>query len=69
MSIIRENLMADPSYRPYVGCSCMSRARWNGKTFDCRCGWESSLEPEFIEAWKQKHKIPEGYKDNGWRRH
>jgi len=55
MSTVRENLMTRDGYAPYCGSDhCMNRAPFNGVQFACRCGWQSSFEPEFIEAYKAK---------------
>jgi hypothetical protein len=57
MSIVRENLLTRKGYTPYCGSvSCflrMPRSYFNGKQFQCGCGWESSFEAEFIEKYKQ----------------
>lgn len=63
-SIVRQNLLTEPGYSPYCGnhlCASMPRTRFNGEQFECpSCGWTSSFEPEFIDAynaavaaWKQ----------------
>ena len=70
VSIVRENLMEDPAYRPYTGCEHMNRTRFNGKQFDCSCGWHTTYEPEFIEAWKAKHGLSCDFADPPiWHRH
>ena len=58
MSIVRDNLMNREGYEPYCGnqfCALgMPRAHFIGGQFKCGCGWKSSFEPEFIEAFKAK---------------
>lgn len=58
MSIVRENLLTEPGYSPYCGAGngCrfgMPRTRFNGKQFECACGWQSGFEVEFIEKYKE----------------
>lgn len=57
-SIVRNNLMKREGYSPYCGNgSCMARAPFNGKQFQCpRCNWVSGFEPEFIEQYKERWK-------------
>ena len=62
-SLVRSNLLDDRNYRPYVGCEHMNRARFNGKQFDCSCGWHTTYEDEFIAAWKKQHNLPEDFAD------
>lgn len=57
MSIVRENLLSRPGYSPYCGagngCSAhMPRTKWNGEQFECRCGWQSAFDEEFIAKYK-----------------
>lgn len=56
LSIVRQNLLTRPHYRPYCGGErCYlnwPRATFNGTQFTCRCGWVSRYEPEFIEQFK-----------------
>lgn len=58
MSIVRDNLMTVPNYTPYCGdVDCkhdMPRTRFNGQQFQCRCGWKSGFEAEFIDDYKKK---------------
>ena len=58
ITTVRDNLMNRPGYRPYCGnyeCPEMPRTIWTGEQFHCTsCGWKSSYEPEFIEAYKAK---------------
>lgn len=58
MSIVRENLMNEPGYSPYCGAENCNlrwpRTRFNGQQFACRCGFETTFEPEFIAAYKAK---------------
>ncbi len=62
MSIVRENLMTREGYSPYCGnehCRFhMPRTRYIGGQFQCGCGWRSSFEGEFIEAYEAKWKAP-----------
>ncbi len=58
MSIVRENLMNEAGYTPYCGNETC-KARWprtkfNGKQFQCCCGWTSRFEIKFIEEYKAK---------------
>lgn len=61
MSIVRDNLMSREGYRPYCGdAQCrfhMPRTRWDGEQFRCLCGWRSSFEPDFIEAYRDRWGI------------
>lgn len=56
MSLVRENLLTQLNYTPYCGnASCvfsMPRTAFNGNQMECRCGWQSQFEPEFIEQYK-----------------
>lgn len=58
MSIVRDNLMNERGYTPYCGAEeCYwhwPRTRFNGSQFACRCGFETTFEPEFIAAYKAK---------------
>lgn len=59
MSIVRENLMKDPTYRPYCGnghCGgLMPRTVWTGKQFKCySCHWVSAFPDDFIGEYKAK---------------
>ena len=53
MSIVRENLLTEKGYRPYCGdwnCKAgMPRAVFKNDQFECRCGWRSEFEPDFIK--------------------
>lgn len=57
MSIVRDNLMSRPGYSPYCGgekCSYdWPRTRFNGSQFQCRCGWQSAFDDEFIKQYKR----------------
>lgn len=59
MSIVRQNLLNRPGYTPYCGAEhCTSRwprTTFNGKQFQCRCGWQSEFEPEFIAQYLANH--------------
>lgn len=61
MSIVRNNLMTRKGYSPYCGdgtCKfMMPRTYFNGKQFECSCGWKSSFESEFIISYKNKWDI------------
>lgn len=63
MSIVRENLMEDPGYRPYCGRDPyrlgMPRTEFDGEQFRCRCGWRSGFPAEFIAEYKTKHGLTE----------
>jgi hypothetical protein len=58
VSIVRDNLMTRRGYKPYCsGDYCRfycPRTSFNGKQFVCRCGWQTSFEPEFIAAYRSK---------------
>jgi hypothetical protein len=57
-NIIRENLMVEKGYSPYCGndrCNyTWPRTAFNGKQFECRCGWVSQFPDEFIAEYKEK---------------
>lgn len=56
MNIVRDNLLNRPGYTPYCGArSCYfhwPRTSFNGEQFQCKCGWKSGFEAEFIEQYK-----------------
>lgn len=58
MSIVRNNLMNQKGYSPYCGAdACVltwPRTTFDGQQFQCRCGWRSSFEAEFIDRYKAK---------------
>jgi hypothetical protein len=58
MSIVRDNLMTQDGYTPYCGnltCSHqMPRSVWNGKQFECACGWVSEFPKDFIDEYKNR---------------
>jgi hypothetical protein len=60
MSIVRKNLMSRPNYSPYCGddkCSRgMPRTKFNGKQFECNCGWVSGFDDEFITKYLEYRK-------------
>jgi hypothetical protein len=62
MSIVRENLMSRKGYTPYCGnVDCrfhMPRTRYIGGQFQCGCGWRSSFDDDFIEAYEAKWADP-----------
>lgn len=68
MSIVRDNLMTRKDYKPYCGNeNCrfnMPRTRYIGGQFQCGCGWRSSFEADFIEAYEAKWTEPAAPKDN-----
>lgn len=45
---------------PYCGNgTCMRRARFNGKQFECKpCRWQSGFELEFIEQYQARWAEP-----------
>ena len=55
MSIVRDNLLSRKGYTPYCGAErChyrWPRTRRNDLTmqYECRCGWKSSFETEFLK--------------------
>lgn len=59
-SIVRRNLLTRPGYSPYCGADkCRHQAprtEWDGCQFVCKCGWRSSFDSEFIEAYKKYRK-------------
>jgi len=50
-SIVRQNLLSVPGYSPGCGV-CNRRTVFDVNTgqFICKCGWQSSFEPEFVAA-------------------
>jgi hypothetical protein len=56
LSTVRRNLLAQPRYTPYCGAErCYlrwPRTTFNGSQFECRCGWKSTFEAEFIEEYR-----------------
>jgi hypothetical protein len=60
MSIVRENLMTRPHYRPYCGRDGKCPSNWPRTVFvkdqfECpACGFRTEFEPEFIEQYKVK---------------
>lgn len=57
LSTVRKNLLTRPNYTPYCGSDLchhrMPRTRFNGEQFECRCGWVSQYDEEFIEEYKR----------------
>jgi hypothetical protein len=57
-STVRNNLMKRPNYSPYCGNDdCvwhMPRTTFNDGQFECRCGWRSGFEPDFIKQYKAR---------------
>lgn len=64
--VVEINMLTVPNYTPYCGrpvCKYIwPRTKFNGSQFECKCGWESRLEPEFITEYKLAQ---EGLKSNG----
>lgn len=61
VSMVRRNLLTVPGYTPYCGaqCSSMPRTRFDGEQFKCGdCGWSSSFEAEFIQAYTSSRALP-----------
>lgn len=60
-SIVKNNLMKRPGYRPYCGGSyarCgLPRLTWNGEQFDCKCGYETNFPAGFIKKYKARWHI------------
>lgn len=58
MSVVRDNLLSKPGYTPYCGeAFCWAgwpRTTFENDQFQCRCGWRSSFEPDFIERYKAR---------------
>jgi hypothetical protein len=56
--IVRHNLLTQPGYRPYCGAEKCShrwpRVNFNGKQFQCPCGWQSEFPADFIVEYKGK---------------
>ena len=63
-TIVRRNLMERPGYTPYCGSdypTCragLTRTRFNGRQFECTCGWQSNFEAEFIDQYKRRNPMP-----------
>lgn len=59
VSTFRRNLMERPGYTPYCGADkCRlhwPRTSFNGKQFECGCGWQSGFESEFIAEYVNKN--------------
>lgn len=57
LSTVRRNLLEQEGYSPYCGnTNCTRqwpRAHFNGKQFECSCGWVSEFDQEFIELYKK----------------
>ena len=64
LSTVRRNLLTERGYSPYCGSEkCFlrwPRTRFNGRQFECRCGWESGFEPAFIEQYKAAQEALKG---------
>lgn len=55
LSTVRRNLLTHKGYSPYCGEeNCyfrMPRTVFNGKQFECKCGWRSKFESEFVAEY------------------
>ena len=53
---VRHKFMNEQDYAPYCGNgSCMGRAPFNGKQFQCvRCNWISQYPNDFLIRYKKK---------------
>jgi hypothetical protein len=62
MSIVRDNLMTREGYTPYCGdpdCFLrMPRTTFKRGQFECRCGWRSGFDPDFIAKYEAKWASP-----------
>lgn len=60
MSLVRDNLLTRPNYSPYCGnIDCpvgIPRTKFNGSQFECKCGWVSGFDDEFIAEYKEFRK-------------
>lgn len=69
MSIVRDNLMEQEGYSPYCGNNdCFlrwPRTTFNGKQFECKCGWKSQFPTDFICEYKHKWHKPSENCQNG----
>lgn len=55
MSVVRNNLMSDPLYRPYCGRDfCWARLNFDGEQFTCACGYRTQFPDEFIAEYVAK---------------
>lgn len=58
LSIVRRNLLTEKGYSPYCGAdNChlrWPRTQFNGEQFECKCGWQSGFDKEFINEYKNK---------------
>jgi len=54
MSIVRDNMLKDPAYRPYcphLRCR-LHRTVWNGEQMECpSCGWQSEFSADFVAEY------------------
>lgn len=54
MSIVRHNLLTIKDYSPFcLECSAMERMKFINNQFQCKCGFRTSFENEFIEELKK----------------
>jgi hypothetical protein len=54
MSIVRHNLLTIKNYSPYcIECRAMDRMKFINNQFQCKCGYRTSFENEFIEELKK----------------
>jgi hypothetical protein len=69
MSIVRNNMLTRPGYTPYCGAETCRwhwpRTTFNGKQFKCQCGWQTSIEPEFIAKYVAFNAQHPGAVDHG----
>jgi len=62
-SIVRQNLMDDPNYRPYCGNNgggCYNprtQLRPDGQFICPHCKWISSFPEDFVKRYKAKHNL------------
>ena len=56
LSTVRQNIIKDKNYTPYCGnVNCrhnMPRTVFKAGQFECRCGWRSEFEAEFINEYR-----------------
>lgn len=52
------SLMERQGYSPYCGAErcryTWPRTTFDGEQFNCKCGWRSGFDPEFIAQYKEK---------------
>lgn len=57
-SVVRNNLMKRPGYRPYCGgrykiCG-LPRLVWDGEQFFCSCGYRTEFPDAFMAAYRAR---------------